>query len=599
MTDFLNGRFYISISTKPIEDKNKDIWGNITYQKQFIRLSDLRNYISNNYAFCGVFTSDTFSVKDKTETNWLQTNIICVDLDDRKMPYNEFIDIIKDTDLCPNIAYRTANDGIKGNRYRLIYALDDAITNSKLYNEIYWGIIGKVEEITNDKNSDNCCQSVAQQICGTIHTDDIYFNDLYYSVKCFKEMFGISTLNISDLYNRQHNKESKTKKVSVKKSFVSFDFSQYNLMYDDFAKDFNTLSFTDIMQKYNGKYYNYEQTQLEDVSEDIAYIEIPNNYTRIKRYWYLEENALNHNKCCQIRKIKDGDGRRKKLYVNAIIRRLIYPQITFDNLLFNIIFEFNYYMINNGNKINRYELFSICQRAFNADITLSKYQKYIIGKSEKSYVVNPLYCIKYNVSKNTVKNIAKKQMTYKEIGNLYDASLSDKENVNIMQKYGLNIKSTKTLQRWRNDNNITKWDKVDIQNDKEREKKHIVSESPLGTNGIDTTILDYYQKGYTIRQIADITNISKSKVYRIIKANKVQSKTINIKEEERNIYTCNDTFSNDVIKENNSINKDEVMIPKAIEFDVIRTNIERKKKPYIKPSISIIRVSEMVDKNAL
>ena len=55
MTDFLNGRFYISISTKPIEDKNKDIWGNITYSKQHIRLSELRDYISNNYAFCGVF----------------------------------------------------------------------------------------------------------------------------------------------------------------------------------------------------------------------------------------------------------------------------------------------------------------------------------------------------------------------------------------------------------------------------------------------------------------------------------------------------------------------------------------------------------------
>ena len=135
MNDFLNGKFYVSISTNAIEDKNADIWGNITYQKQFIRLSDLRNYIADNYAFCCVFTSDTFSVKDKqkTESNWLQTNIICVDLDERKLAYNDFMALIKDTDICPNIAYRTANDGIKGNRYRLIYSLDDAIVNSKLY----------------------------------------------------------------------------------------------------------------------------------------------------------------------------------------------------------------------------------------------------------------------------------------------------------------------------------------------------------------------------------------------------------------------------------------------------------------------------------
>jgi hypothetical protein len=134
MNDFLNGKFYVSISTKPISDKNADIWGKQTYQKQLIRLSDLRNYIADNYAFCGVFSSDRFCVKEKMEINWLQTNIICVDLDDRKLNYNDFMAIIQDTEICPNIAYRTANDGIKGNRYRLIYALEDSIINSNLHN---------------------------------------------------------------------------------------------------------------------------------------------------------------------------------------------------------------------------------------------------------------------------------------------------------------------------------------------------------------------------------------------------------------------------------------------------------------------------------
>ena len=137
MNDFLNGKFYVSISNNTIADKNADIWGKLTYHKVLIRLSDLRNYISNNYAFCGVFNKDTFSVGDKEESNWLQSNIICVDLDERKLAYNDFMALIQDSDVCPNIAYRTANDGIKGNRYRLIYALDDAIVNSKLYSEIY------------------------------------------------------------------------------------------------------------------------------------------------------------------------------------------------------------------------------------------------------------------------------------------------------------------------------------------------------------------------------------------------------------------------------------------------------------------------------
>ena len=529
MKDFLNGKFYVSISSERIADKNANVWGNITYQKQFIRLSDIRNYIADNYAFCGVFNKDSFSVREKikTENNWLQTNIICVDLDDRKLTYNDFMALIQDSGVCPNIAYRTANDGIKGNRYRLIYALDDAITNSKLYGEIYWGIIRKIEEITNEKNTDNCCQSVAQQICGTIHTNDIYYNDLYYDVKYFKEMFGISTLNISDLYERQRNKDNRTKKVSVRKSFVSFDFSQYNLMYDKFANDFNTLSFTDIVKKYNGKYFNYECTQLPLVSEDSAYIDIPSNYCEIKRYCYLEENALNNNKCSQIRKIKDGQQRRKKLYINAIIRHLIFNEISFDNLLYNLVFELYNYMINDGNQISKSDLFQICKRAFNADLSLPKYQKYIIGNKEKKYIVNPSYCIKFNVSKNAAKNIAEKQRNYNIIGEYYDLNLKDKENLQIMKENGVKV-SIATLKRWKDENGLT-------------HKRKIVS-----------------------------------------------SKTINVKEKERNIYNLNDTFSNDLItKDNNTINKEENMIPKTIEVEVIPINVERKKKPYITPYIEV------------
>lgn len=525
--DFLDGKFYVSISNNTIADKNADIWGKLTYHKELIRLSDLRNYISNNYAFCGVFTSDTFSVSDKKESNWLQTNIICVDLDERKLAYNEFMTIIQDSDVCPNIAYRTANDGIKGNRYRLIYALDDAIVNSKLYSEIYWCIIRKIEELTDDKNDDNCCQSVAQQICGTIHKHDIYFNDLYFDVKTFKEMFGIRTLNISDLYERQRNKDNRTKKVSVRKSFVSFDFSDYSMMYDEFSNDFNTLSFTDIVKKYNGKYFNYECTQLPLVSEDSAYIEIPSYYCEIKRYWYLEESAINNNKCSNIRKIKDGQQRRKKLYVNAIIRRLIYSEISFDNLLYNLVFELYHYMINDGNKITKSDLYEICKRAFNADLSLPKYQKYVIVNKEKKYIVNTAYCVKYNVSKKQAVRIAEKQRTYSIIGEYYDLDLKDKQNLQIMKENGIKV-SLRTLIRWKEENGLTN------------------------------------------------------------KRKKVPYQTINIKEKKRNIYTCNDTFSNDVImKDNNTINKEENMIPKTIEVEVIPTNIEKKKKPYITPSITI------------
>ena len=71
-------------------------------------------------------------------------------------------------------------------------------------------------------------------------------------------------------------------------------------------------------------------------------------------------------------------------------------------------------------------------------------------------------------------------------------------------------------------------------------------------------------------------------------ANKVQKQTINIKEEKRNIYNLNDTFSNDVItKDNNTIKTNITMKPDTLNFEVIPTNTEKKKKPYITPTIEV------------
>ena len=71
--------------------------------------------------------------------------------------------------------------------------------------------------------------------------------------------------------------------------------------------------------------------------------------------------------------------------------------------------------------------------------------------SHKENCNNPLSIHHYKQS-NKGKGINKKQY----IGDFYDSSLSDKENVEKMKEFGLKL-STKTLQRWRKENNITKY----------------------------------------------------------------------------------------------------------------------------------------------
>ena len=73
-------------------------------------------------------------------------------------------------------------------------------------------------------------------------------------------------------------------------------------------------------------------------------------------------------------------------------------------------------------------------------------------------MVNPNYCIKYNRTKNEVKSMAAKMIRYNQIGELYDCSLTDKKNLEVMKQQGLVI-SPITLKRWRKENGITKYKK--------------------------------------------------------------------------------------------------------------------------------------------
>ena len=85
--------------------------------------------------------------------------------------------------------------------------------------------------------------------------------------------------------------------------------------------------------------------------------------------------------------------------------------------------------------------------------------KYTFEQTDKrQFIINDAYCEKYDVSRKEARNIAKKLINYEKIGELYDVSLTDRENVEIFKQNGLNI-SSKTLQRFRKNNGLNKYRK--------------------------------------------------------------------------------------------------------------------------------------------
>ena len=459
-----------SYSSKPTSDQIKFMH----FVMSKTNVDEFVNKISSGYAYCAVYNFDDFGMSQKKDSNFAYTQVISVDVDKTTISLNEALKRLKTT---PTMAYNTFSNGHNDLYcYRLVYVFQEpieSIKQAKLYtlclNEI-------VSEELNIKTDANACK-VSQYFNGTndsnvfvsdciYELDDFNIDDIKVQSKIIQEehhnidltcTFEKDTTLIDDFNLDDINLDNINKSINPKSSKENTTISTWSDTFKNdttLVKDFWRLNLTDFLNKYDSLIPNIQNSKLEIPSEDEPFIDIPSDYREIKRYWYLLTDDKGH-KLDYIRKIRDGEGRRKKLFINGIIRRLINPSITFENMLHNIVWEFVTYMINDGNKITKAILFSIVQDIMKTDMT--RYSE--LGKTTRKWMVNPYFALKHNMSKREVinkfklnKNNNKKQF----IGELYDCSLSDKENIEKMKEYGLDI-SLITLKRWRKENNIRKY----------------------------------------------------------------------------------------------------------------------------------------------
>lgn len=423
--------------------------------------------ISKGYAYCSVYNNYEFGISLKKDSNFAYTQVISVDIDKTTISLNEALKTLKTT---PTMAYNTFSNGVNGKYcYRLVYIFEnhiDSIKDAKLYTLSLNEIVSDELNIKTDSNA----SKISQYFNGT-NDSNIFVSDCIYELNDFK--LDNNFINNNKYINTNNNSNNNYNNIKVQNQNHTTTTHHYSigvaLSKNDttMKNDYWRLSLTDFLLKYDSIMPNIQNTKLDIPSNDEPFIEIPSDYREIKRYWYLLVDDKG-NKLDYIRKIKDGEGRRKKLFLNGIIRRLINPQITFANMLHNIVWEFVTYMINDGNKITKQILWDIAKNVMKAD--LSSYST--LGTTSRKWKVNPYFALKHNMSKREVINkykIGKNNNKKQFIGEFYDCSLTDKENIEMMKGYGFEI-SLRTLKTWRKENNITKYKK---QYEKEPNKRTV------------------------------------------------------------------------------------------------------------------------------
>lgn len=320
-------KFKLSISTEKFTHKpeSSEI-SKIKYNFVELDCKEIIYLLKKGYSFTHVFTDNTtFTQKEKTINNFKYTHFVAVDVDDSGIDMKEYISNLEYT---PTFAYTTfsnCKEG-KGYRFRLVYVVNNKITSKERYTDVYRHFTDKLNL------EDNCMQSVAQQMFGTTQDADTFISNKVYDLDSI-ESYKVNVSNKNGHSN--FIKEEKRNIIQLESPFNK-----------DFLDDYYSLSYKDFLEKYKDVYPFFYSTKLDTVDDDTPYILLPDNYLEIKRYWLVEKDIDDNNneihKRSKVRKLKNGQNRRKKLFINAILRRFMLPELTPEYLLTMLVYEYDY-----------------------------------------------------------------------------------------------------------------------------------------------------------------------------------------------------------------------------------------------------------------
>lgn len=431
-------QFELSVSTSCFTDKNKIGWGAVKYQKHTLTISEFVGLVKQGHCFCQCFNTkkEVFGVKEKRDSNFESAQMVFVDIDDCQIPMGEFVGKLSKQ---PTVAYTTPNNHTeKSNwlyRFRLCYLFTEPITSVEAYGMVYDAIMQPISnDIPTFRMNDNCGRKASQQFSGnaTSHCELIE-NSFIYSLSDFP----FQNNNVSSLFLLISNGKKHTEKEDV----VIRD--------KDFMTDMEQLKPRELIDKYRDRYQYFDHTELH---YENGYALIPQDYQEIHRLWYFDTFEKNNGEILKIptvKKLRDGNGRRKKLFIAGLIMKKIKPTISYEHLLYNLIYEVYHYYDNTDKVLNNATLKDIAKGIIQTQIE----EIHLKSKNKKKFVVDKAYCVENGFKPNSFKNKVKKILKDEEIGNVYDCSLSLKDNLQLLNEMGVKVSKTK-LYDWCRENGI-------------------------------------------------------------------------------------------------------------------------------------------------
>lgn len=435
-------RFNLSVSDQSFEKKlpkGSPIYSTITFTERNITIEDFAKLIPQGYLFSGAYKESHFGIKQKTKENFSHSNVIAIDIDDSDCPMDDYITTL---DFMPTIAYETFSnlqDG-KGYRYRFIYVFeDDYIDSDDKFGQMYDAVCNAnhIVSESNDKSMHSCNQmfygtasNAAINVYGNVYnTSD--FDEYKVQKKCPVPVYNIK--------EQQHSHNNTLKQDTPRLTDKAFE-EAWNKSID-----------IDILTQMR-HYQTYECTQIDWKDGELWRDLEDTNYYEIKRKWEmrLSFNGGRYKRVPVNISLKNGEHRRKKIFLSLMRRRLIDPTVTLEHLCYAALFELHYFIDNSAKEdyITRNQLMQIAQTAYSTD--LERYKEKL--RKNKHFKINKMERIKRGLSPAQAVAMAnreirrsKKEKEYAELAKNYDNNLSVRKNAEIL---GISKTKCSELKKW-------------------------------------------------------------------------------------------------------------------------------------------------------
>lgn len=391
----------------------------MAFKEQNVSVTEFLGYATTGHSFCNLFEFDPntkywikkgdkwqnsypvyhngtnkgcMKLSFKSDEYFKGSQTIFVDVDyTRFKSIDEYVAPLSMKPTCGYYSYSDGKDkgGIISRRFRLVYIFKEVLGKDDM-RRISCAIHNHIVLCTSEPMEDNCGTRISQYMNGVYGNPETYQSDIIYSINDFEDYEAVSYGAAEDEAN-----ESKT---------VEFD--------SQFLYDMGTMSYQDFTHRYSWKYRYYYRTERDEWTDDL-YQRTDENYLQL---WYYRERQT------------DGQHRRRKLFKNACLRRLIYPEIDPDTLLYNLYIDLWRFFDNsdhvitldvvkrkviNAFKMNREELLAYC--SYEVDYWQKNRPKFIISHKAKVDMA--------------VINRVRKKVRYNDILQAYDPTLSVKENI--------------------------------------------------------------------------------------------------------------------------------------------------------------------------